>query len=108
MTNRILMLVILCVGLAVLRAVAIVLIASVVLGLVVSFVTQPKQTLAFLGTLALSALTVGQPTAFIVTLGVVVLTAVVLHVPRKPRRGVLSYGREHRPLEPEERPRSPF
>lgn len=108
MMNRFLLLVILCVGLAVLRAVAIVLIASVALGLVVSFATQPKQTLAFLGTLALSALTVAQPTAFIVTLGVVFLTAVVLHVLRKPWRGVLSYGREPRPLKPEGWPRPPF
>ncbi|TFW12157.1 hypothetical protein EGY25_08900 [Brevundimonas intermedia] len=76
--DRFLLLVILCVGLAVLRAVAIVLIASVVLGLVVSFITRPKQTLVFLGTLTLSALTVAQPIACIVamtTFGIAVVLA---------------------------------
>lgn len=102
MMNRFLLLVILCVGLAVLRVVAIVLITSVVLGLIVSFIIRPKQTLACLGTLALCALTVAQPTAFIVTLGVVALTAIIVELRRKPRHLVrLTYRRKHQPLEPE-------
>lgn len=78
MMNRFLLLVILCVGLAVLRAIAIVLIASVILGLIVSFNTRPKQTLVFLGTLALSVLTVAQPIACIfamTTFGIAVVLA---------------------------------
>lgn len=87
MMNRFLLLVILCVGLAVLRAVAIVLIASVILGLIVSFITRPKQTLVFLGTLALSALTVAQPiTCLIALIVMVVAIASVRHIQNPPHR----------------------
>ena len=76
MMSRFFLLLILCVALAVLRAVVIVLIASAVFGLIVSFITRPKQTLVFLGTLALSALAVAQPLACIV--GLVVVASAIL------------------------------
>lgn len=91
MMNRFLLLVILCVGLAVLRAVAIILIASVVLGLIVSFITRPKQTLVFLGTLALSVLTVAQPISCVIALTVIVVAiAAVRHVQNPPHRRRIS------------------
>lgn len=73
MMGRLLLLLILCVALAVLRAVVIAAVALAVLALIVSFITRPKQTLIFLGTLALSGLTVAQPIACIVGLAVVSL-----------------------------------
>lgn len=83
MMGRFLLLLILCVALAVLRAVIIVAVALAVLALIVSFITRPKQTLVFLGTLALSALTVAQPLACIVVLAVVVLAVVMTR--RRPK-----------------------
>lgn len=71
MMGRFLLLLALCVALAVLRAVIIAVVALAVLALIVSFITRPRQTLVFVGTLALSALTVAQPLACIVMLGVV-------------------------------------
>ncbi|KQR57209.1 hypothetical protein [Brevundimonas sp. Leaf168] len=68
MMGRFLLLLILCVALAVLRAVIVATVALVVLALIVSFITRPRQTLVFVGTLALSALTVTQPLACIITL----------------------------------------
>lgn len=82
MMGRFLLLLILCVALAVLRAVVIVAVASAVLALIVSFITRPKQTLVFLGTLALSALTVAQPLACIVAM-TTLATAVVLARPQR-------------------------
>lgn len=73
MMGRFLLLLILCVALAVLRAVVIVASALAVLALIVSFITRPRQTLMFLGTLVLSALTVAQPLACIVGVVVVVV-----------------------------------
>lgn len=73
MMGRFLLLLIFCVALAVLRAVVIAAVALAGLALIVSFITRPKQTLIFLGTLALSGLTVAQPIACIVGLAVVSL-----------------------------------
>lgn len=84
MMGRFLLLLILCVALAVLKAVVIVAVASAVLALIVSFITRPKQTLVFLGTLALSALTVAQPLACIVALAVVALAVVMTRRRPKP------------------------
>jgi len=77
MMGRFLLLIVLCVALAVLRAVIVAAVALAVLTLIVSFITRPKQTLVFLGTLALSALTVAQPLACIVALGLVGAAIVV-------------------------------
>jgi hypothetical protein len=76
MMGRFLLLLILCVALAVLRAVVIVAVALAVLALIVSFITRPKQTVLFVGTLALSALAVAQPLACIV--GLVVVASAIL------------------------------
>lgn len=69
--SRLLFLLILCVALAVFRAVAIVLAVVLLLTLLAAFIKRPRETLAFLGTLALSALAVAQPLACIVAIGVV-------------------------------------
>lgn len=74
--SRFLQLLILCMAFAVLRAVAIVAVALAVPALIVSFIARPKQTLAFVATLALSALTVTQPLACI--FGLVVIASAIL------------------------------
>ena len=71
MMNKLLILLILGVVLAVLRAVAVASAALLLLTLIGSFITRPKETLAFLGTLGLSALAVAQPLACIAALTVV-------------------------------------
>lgn len=76
MIGRLLLLLILCVALALFRAVAIVLAVVLLLTMLVAFITRPRETLVFFGTLALSALTVAQPIACIIAVTVVV--AVVL------------------------------
>ncbi|WP_312404511.1 hypothetical protein [Brevundimonas sp.] len=80
MMGRFLLLIILCVALAVLRAVIVAAVALAVLALIVSFITRPKQTFVFLGTLSLSALTVAHPLACILTLG---LVGVVIAIARR-------------------------
>lgn len=80
MMGRFLLLIVLCVALAVLRAVVIAAVALSMLALIVSFITRPKQTLVFLGTLALSGLTVAQPIACILTLG---LVGVIIAIARR-------------------------
>lgn len=76
MMGRFLLLIVLCVALAVLKAVIIAAVALAALALIVSFITRPTQTLVFLGTLALSALTVTHPLACIV--GLVVVASAIL------------------------------
>lgn len=71
MMKRFLVLLILCVALAVLKAAAIALVALVATMLLFGFITRPQQTMVFLGALALSILAVAQPLACIVTLGAV-------------------------------------
>lgn len=80
--GRLLLLLILCVALAVFRAVAVTLAVVLLLTVLVTFITRPRETLVFFGTLALSALTVAQPIACIVAFTVV---AVALALSR--RRG---------------------
>lgn len=80
MMGRFLLLIVLCVALAVLRAVIAAAVVLAVLALIVSFITRPKQTLVFLGTLALSGLTVAQPIACILTLG---LIGVIIAIARR-------------------------
>ena len=73
MMSRLLLLLILCVSLAVFRAVAIVLAVVLLLTVLVAFISRPRETLVFFGTLALSALTVAQPIACIIAVTVVVV-----------------------------------
>lgn len=75
--SRLLLLLILCVALAVFRAVAIVLAVVLLLTVLVAFITRPRQTLVFFGTLALSALTVAQPLACIIAITVVAVAMVL-------------------------------
>lgn len=84
MMGRFLLLLVLCVALAVLRAVVIAVVSLAVLALIASFITRPKQTFVFLGTLALSALTVAQPLACIVALASVGVAIAVSQRKRKP------------------------
>jgi len=73
---------ILCMALALARILLMVLAVVLLLALVHAFITRPRETLVFLGTLILSSLAVAQPLAFIG--GVVVLAAIIL---AKRRRG---------------------
>lgn len=74
---------ILCMALALARILLMVLAVVLLLVLVHAFVTRPRETLVFIGTLILSSLAVAQPLAFIGGV-VVVFVAVVL---AKRRRG---------------------
>lgn len=87
MMNKLLILLILGVVLAVLRAVAVALTALLLLTLIGSFIARPRETLAFLGTLALSALAVAQPLACIVALAIVGVVIVVSRRRRHPAPG---------------------
>jgi len=71
--KRVLAFLILCTALAVVRIVLMVLAVVLLLALVHAFVTRPRETLVFLGTLALSSLAVAQPLAFIA--GAVILAS---------------------------------
>ena len=75
--SRLLLLLILCVALALFRAVAIVLAVVLLLTVLAAFISRPRETLVFFGTLALSALTVAQPIACIIAVTVVVVAMVL-------------------------------
>lgn len=94
--NRILVYILLgCVILAVLRAVVMALVIAVPLALLICFVTRPRETLAFVGTMGLLSLATAQPVAFIIALGVIAIAVVVARLRRKSRRQLLlTDGRE--------------
>lgn len=71
----------LCVALAVFRALLIVLVVVLLLALLHAFITRPRDTLVFLGTLALFCLAAAQPLACII--GVTVIAIAVVLVNRK-------------------------
>jgi hypothetical protein len=73
MMKRVLAFLILCLALALVRILLMVLAVVLLLVLVHAFVTRPRETLVFLGTLILSTLAVAQPLAFIV--GAVILAS---------------------------------
>lgn len=75
---------ILCMALALARILLMVLAVVLLLALLHAFVTRPRETLVFLGTLILSSLAVAQPLAFI--MGAVVVAVAVVMVGRKRRR----------------------
>lgn len=81
--KRVLAFLILCTALAVVRIVLMVLAVVLLLALVHAFVTRPRETLVFLGALALSSLAVAQPLAFI---GGAVILASTLAVTGRLRR----------------------
>lgn len=84
MMGRFLLLIVLCVALAVLRAVIIAAVALAALALIVSFITRPRQTLVFLGTIALSALTVAQPITCIIAVIVIVVAIASMRTNQNP------------------------
>lgn len=86
--KRVLAFLILCMALALARILLMVLSVVLLLALLHAFVTRPRETLVFLGTLILSSLAVAQPLAFIGGV-VVVFAAVVL---AKRRRGTAPDG----------------
>lgn len=71
-------------ALALVRTLLMVLAVVLLLALVHAFVTRPRETMVFLGTLILSSLAVAQPLAFIT--GAVVVTVAVNVVRRKRRK----------------------
>lgn len=83
MAKKLLAFLILCMALALVRILLMVLAAILLLVLVHAFVTRPRETLVFLGTLILSSLAVAQPIAFI---GGVVVVVVVAATVRHKRR----------------------
>lgn len=73
MAKKLLAFLILCMALALVRTLLMVLAVVLLLALVHAFVTRPRETMVFLGTLILSSLAIAQPLAFIG--GVVVIVA---------------------------------
>jgi hypothetical protein len=71
-------LLVLCLILAVLKAVVLALVLALILALVWSFITQPHETLVFLGTVILTSLAVAQPLAFIAGMVAIVVVAAVV------------------------------
>jgi len=84
MVKKLLAFLILCMALALARTLLMVLVVVLLLALVHAFVTRPRETWVFLGTLILSSLAVAQPLAFIT--GAVVIAVAVIVVGRKRRR----------------------
>lgn len=71
MVKKLLSFLILCMALALVRALLMVLAVVLLLALVHAFVTRPRETMVFLGTLILSSLAVAQPLAFIAAFTVI-------------------------------------
>jgi len=71
----------LCIAFAVLRAAVVALVVALMLALLWSFITQPRETLLLLGTLALMGLANAHPVACIV--GVVIIAVATVVVGRK-------------------------
>ena len=94
--NKVVALLILCVVLALVKAAIIALGIALLLAVLVDLIKHPRDTLLSLLTLGLIGLANAKPMAFIVTLGIVSVAAVVAGAGRKPRRPlVLTDGREH-------------
>ena len=84
---------ILCMALALARILLMVLAVVLLLTLVHAFLTRPRETLVFLGTLALSSLAVAQPLAFIGGAVVVTMTALLTRRLKRSRRHQLAPNR---------------
>jgi len=85
--KRVLAFLILCMALALARVLLMALAAVLLLALVHAFIMRPRETLVFVGTVMLSILAVAQPLAFIVTVGVVCVTAMMLAARRSKTDG---------------------
>lgn len=67
----------LCLVVAMLRAMVVALVVAMIIALLWSFITQPRETLVLLGTLALMGLANAQPLACIIALGVLGIAVVL-------------------------------
>lgn len=90
-----------CVVLAIVQAALTALLVALAILLLYAFVTRPRETLVFVGTLLLFGLANAQPVAFIIAVAIVALAVVVAGGwPRSRRKLLLTDGRQHRPPEP--------
>lgn len=87
MVKKLLAFLILCMTLALIRTLLMVLVVVLLLALVHAFVTRPRETLVFLGTLILSSLAVAQPLAFITGAVVIAVALIVIRRKRRKRHG---------------------
>lgn len=83
MVKTLLAFLILCMVLALVRTLLMVLAAVLLLALVHAFVTRPRETMVFLGTLILSSLAVAQPLAFIAAFTVIGVAIILAKRRRK-------------------------
>lgn len=82
--------------LAIIKAALVALVAAMMLALLWSFITQPRQTLVLLASLGVIGLANAKPLACIVALGVIGVAVVVAGARQKPRLPLLlTNGREH-------------
>ena len=87
MVKKLLAFFILCMALALVRTLLLVLAVVLLLTLVHAFVTRPRETMVFLGTLILSSLAVAQPLAFITGAVVIAVALIVIRRKRRKRHG---------------------
>ncbi len=87
--NRFLLLVTVCVVLALVKAAIIALGLALLLAVLVALIKHPRDTLLCLLTVMLIGLASARPMAFIVTLGIVCVAAVVAGAMQKSRRPLL-------------------
>jgi hypothetical protein len=85
--NRVLVLLMLAVGLALAKALVAALLITLLLVVVCALVTRPGETLASLGCAVIFGLACAQPIAFIITLGVLGVVAVVVAGAKRKSRG---------------------
>lgn len=83
MVKKLLAFLILCMALALVRTLLMVLAVVLLLALVHAFVTRPRETMVFLGTLILSSLAIAQPLAFIVAFTVIGVAIILAKRRRK-------------------------
>lgn len=91
--NKVLGFLTLSVGLALLKAAIVAVVAALMLAIVISVITRPRETILFAGTCALSCVAVAQPVACVIGVTVVGVVLVVAGSTRKPRSGLLLTGK---------------
>ena len=84
--NKLATFLILAVALSILKAVLVALVVSLGLALMFSFITRPRETVAFVAILGLIGLASAQPTAFIITLGILGMAVVMARSRQKSPR----------------------